>query len=86
MGSINPWTLFEKEKRIMKHHQFNLERLANKWQARYGGQDPLVLDVKQELDRLALNHSNSLGCAFVAPEPSITHEKESAPSQAQSGD
>jgi len=54
---------------IMKSHKDNLERLANKWQARYGEQDPIVIEVKYELARLELNHSNLPECAFVATEP-----------------
>ena len=52
----------------MQRHQDNLERLANKWQARYGVHDPLVLQVKHELARLELNLSNLLACAFDATE------------------
>ena len=70
----------------MQRHQDNLERLANKWQARYGVHDPLVLQVKHELARLELNLSNLRDCADVAPEASIAHEKDSTPLLAQPGD
>lgn len=70
----------------MKRYKDNLERLAQKLQARYGEHDPLVLEVKHELARLELDHSNILACAFVTSEPSISHEKESNSLQAKPGD
>jgi len=67
----------------MRRHMDNLDRLAKKLQARYGENDPLVLQVREELAAWALRYASFHGGAFAAREPRMRHEKKSSPSHAQ---
>ena len=44
----------------MNHRQDNLLRLINKYSARFGEQDPLVLDLKREVTDLHLRQTQPI--------------------------
>ena len=44
----------------MNHQQDNLLRLINKYSARFGEQDPLVLDLKKEVIELLLRQKQTI--------------------------
>ena len=53
----------------MTRHMENLARLHNKMRARYGDNDPLVEDVKRELEQVASAHAVAPALSGKCPAP-----------------
>lgn len=54
---IDNWVCFLFEKKCMKRHLQNLQRLYQKLQARYGVDDVLVMQLKREIETIESNES-----------------------------
>jgi hypothetical protein len=55
----------------MTRHIENLARLHNKMRARYGDNDPLVEDLKQELEQVASTNAAAQALPGECPAPAL---------------